>query len=156
MNSKAVFAGTFDPFTLGHYEIAVRASKQFSKLYIAVADGNQSKSCRYNIKKRVKIAKLSLSGIKNVVVVPFKGFLVDFMRENGIGVMVRGLRNATDFDYEHNLFNIYKSQDSSIEACYFMSGNEYAHISSSLVRDITELGGDIEKYVRKEAIAEIK
>lgn len=64
MNNKAVFAGTFDPFTLGHYEIAERASKQFTTLYVAVADGNQAKTCRYNIKKRVRIAQLSLGALK--------------------------------------------------------------------------------------------
>lgn len=156
MNNKAVFAGTFDPFTLGYYEIATRASKQFSTLYVAVADGNQSKTCKFGIKKRLKIAQLSLSEFKNIAVVPFKGFLVDFMRENGINVMVRGLRNVGDFEYERNLFNVYKSQNSNVEACYFISGNEFSHISSSLVRDVMELGGDISKYVRKEAITEIK
>lgn len=156
MNNKAVFAGTFDPFTLGHYEIAARASKQFSTLYVAVADGNQSKTCKFGIKKRLKIAQLSLSEFKNITVVPFKGFLVDFMRENGINVMIRGLRNVGDFEYERNLFNVYKSQNSNVEACYFISGNEFSHISSSLVRDVMELGGDISKYVRKEAITEIK
>ena len=124
MNNKAVFAGTFDPFTLGHYEIAERASKQFTTLYVAVADGNQAKTCRYNIKKRVRIAQLSLGALKNVIVVPFRGFLVDFMRENDIKVFVRGLRNAVDFDYERNLYNVYKSQDDSVEGCYFMASNE--------------------------------
>ena len=110
MNNKAVFAGTFDPFTLGHYEIAERAAKQFTTLYVAVADGSASKASYFSIKKRLRIAQLSLAGLKNVVVVPFKGFLVDFMRENGINVLVRGLRNAADFEYEKMLFCAYRSR----------------------------------------------
>ena len=156
MNNKAVFAGTFDPFTLGHYEIAERASKQFTTLYVAVADGNQAKTYRYNIKKRVRIAQLSLGALKNVIVVPFRGFLVDFMRENDIKVFVRGLRNAVDFDYERNLYNAYKSQDDSVEGCYFMASNEFAHVSASLVREILELGGDVSRYIVEEAAEEIK
>ena len=156
MNNKAVFAGTFDPFTLGHYEIAERASKQFTTLYVAVADGNQAKTYRYNIKKRVRIAQLSLGALKNVIVVPFRGFLVDFMRENDIKVFVRGLRNAVDFDYERNLYNAYKSQDDSVEGGYFMASNEFAHVSASLVREILELGGDVSRYIVEEAAEEIK
>ncbi len=156
MNNKAVFAGTFDPFTLGHYEIAERASKQFTTLYVAVADGNQTKSCRFNLKKRVKIAQLSLGALKNVIVVPFRGFLVDFMRENDIKVFVRGLRNTVDFEYERNLYNVYKSQDDSVEGCYFMSSNGLAHVSASLVREILDLNGDVTGYIREEAAEEIK
>lgn len=156
MNNKAVFAGTFDPFTLGHYEIAERAAKQFTTLYVAVADGNAAKSCYFNIKKRLKIAQLSLSRLKNVVVVPFKGFLVDFMRENGIEVFVRGLRNSSDFEYERMLFNAYRSQYPEAEGCYLMAFENYSYISSSLVREVIAMDGDASKYVKEEAVEEIK
>ncbi len=155
MNSRAVFAGTFDPFTLGHYEIVERASKMFDTLFVAVAD-DHGKSARYSLNQRLKIVELSLSGLENVKVVTFSGFLVDFMRDNGIKVIVRGLRNSTDFEYERNLFNVYHSQDDTIEGCYLMSGNEFSHISSSLVRRILDLGGDVSKYVKAEAVHEIK
>lgn len=156
MNNKAVFAGSFDPFTLGHYEIAARAVKQFDILYVAVADGNQTKACRFGLKKRLRIAQLSLEGLKNVVVVPFRGFLVDFMKENDVRVFVRGLRNSVDFEYEKNLFNVYRSQDATVEGLYLMASGEFSHISGSLVRDILALGGDAGKYVCKEAAEEIK
>lgn len=156
MNNKAVFAGAFDPFTLGHYEIAERAARQFTILYVAVADGNASKSCYFNIKKRLRIAQLSLAGLKNVVVVPFKGFLVDFMRENGIEVFVRGLRNATDFEYERMLFNAYRSQYPQAEGCYLMASENYSYVSSSLVKEIIAMGGDVSKYVKEDAAEEIK
>ncbi len=156
MNNKAVFAGSFDPFTLGHLEIAERAAAQFNTLYVAVADGNQSKNCRFGIKKRLRIAQLSLAHLKNVVVVPFKGFLVDFMRENDIDVFVRGLRNGVDFEYERNLFAVYRSQNDKIEGCYFMADPSLAHVSSSLVRDVLDLGGDASKYVVEAATEEIQ
>lgn len=154
MNSKAVFAGTFDPFTLGHYDIARRASNLFDKVYIAVAD-TQSKNVAFSLEKRIEIAKLSLKDLDNVVVVPFSGFLVDFMKANGIKTMVRGLRNTIDFEYEKSLFSVYKSQYDEVEACYLMSSNDDAHISSSLVREVLSLGGDPSAYLRKDALKEI-
>lgn len=149
MISKAVFAGTFDPFTLGHFEIAERASKCFDEVIVAVADVT-GKKCMFPLEKRVKLAEKSLSTLKNVVVKPFSGFLVDFMKENGASVFVRGLRNSVDFEYERNLYNVYKSQDENVEGCYFMASNEYLHISSSLVREVLAIGGDAKKYVREE------
>lgn len=87
MNNRAVFAGTFDPFTLGHYEIAKRASKICDTLFVAVSD-EKCKNTRYTLEERIEIARLSLADIPNVKVVAFSGFLVDFMRENDIKVMV--------------------------------------------------------------------
>ena len=113
MNNKAVFAGTFDPFTLGHYEIVKRASEQYDTVYLAVAESN--KNCKFSLKKRVRIAQLSVKDLPGVVVVPFKGFLTDFMKENGISVYIRGLRNAIDFEYERNLYLAYKSQNANIK-----------------------------------------
>ena len=137
MNNKAVFAGTFDPFTLGHYEIVKRASEQFSTVYVAVSEG--TKNCKFSLKKRFRIAQLSLQKLSNVVVVPFKGFLVDFMKENGISVYVRGLSKAIYFECERN-----------------MSAPEFVHISSTLVREVLEYDGDVSKYVAMEAVSEIK
>lgn len=155
MNNRAVFAGTFDPFTLGHYEIVARASKVFDKIIVAIANNNDKK-CRYDAHKRFEIAKKSLSDIHNVDIVMFDGFLVDFMNANGIKTFVRGLRNSTDFEYEKNLYNAYLSQDSDVEGYYLMCKNEYAHISSSLVREVLSFGGNVEKYVKAEALFLIK
>lgn len=155
MISKAVFAGTFDPFTLGHFEIAERASKRFDEVIVAVADVT-GKKCMFSLDKRVELATKSLSSLKNVVVKPFSGFLVDFMKDNGASVFVRGLRNSVDFEYERNLYNVYKSQNQDIEGCYFMASNEYLHISSSLVREIMEIGGNPQKYVREEIYGDLQ
>ena len=154
MISKAVFAGTFDPFTLGHFEIAERAAKRFDEVIVAVADVT-GKTCMFSLEKRVELAKKSISSLKNVKVMPFDGFLVDFMKKNGATVFVRGLRNSVDFEYERNLYNVYKSQDENVEGCYFMASNEYLHISSSLVREVLSIGGNAEKYVREEIRGDI-
>ena len=154
MISKAVFAGTFDPFTLGHFEIAERAAKRFDEVIVAIADVT-GKTCMFSLEKRVKLAKKSISSLKNVKVMPFGGFLVDFMKKNGATVFVRGLRNSVDFEYERNLYNVYKSQDENVEGCYFMASNEYLHISSSLVREVLSIGGNAEKYVREEIRGDI-
>ena len=156
MNNKAVFAGTFDPFTLGHYEIVLRASKLFDKVVVAVAGDSGNKKCRYDEKMRAEIAKKSISDIKNAEVVVFDGFLIDFMKCNGIKTFVRGLRNTVDFEYEKNLYNAYLSQDDGVEGCYLMCSNEYAHISSSLVREVLSFNGKIDKYVKAEALSLIK
>ena len=154
MISKAVFAGTFDPFTLGHFEIAERAAKRFDEVIVAVADVT-GKTRMFSLEKRVELAKKSISSLKNVKVMPFGGFLVDFMKKNGATVFVRGLRNSVDFEYERNLYNVYKSQDENVEGCYFMASNEYLHISSSLVREVLAIGGNAEKYVREEIRGDI-
>lgn len=155
MNNRAVFAGTFDPFTLGHYEIVEKASLLFDELIVAVADACE-KNTKYSLEKRVEIAKASLQNLSNVKVVEFKGFLVDFMRKNGVKYFVRGLRNATDFEYEKTLLAAYKSQDESVEGYYLMSSNELSYISSSLVRQIIDNGGDASKYLKAEAALLIK
>lgn len=155
MNNTAVFAGKFDPFTLGHYEIAKRAASIFDKVYIAVLDGKTSSRCRGSISDRISIAKKSVSDLVNVEVEPFDSFLVSYMKGRGIGVIVRGLRNAVDFDYEKNLFNVYKFQSPDIEGCFLMSGNDYSHISSSLVREVLDLGGGVGAYVKPEALGDI-
>lgn len=154
MNNKAVFAGTFDPFTLGHYEIVKRASEQYDTVYLAVAESN--KNCKFSLKKRVRIAQLSVQDLPGVVVIPFKGFLTDFMKENGISVYIRGLRNAIDFEYERNLYLAYKSQNANIEGVFYMSSPTLTHVSSSLVREVLALDGDISGFVVKNAIEEIK
>ncbi len=154
MNNKAVFAGTFDPFTLGHYEIAEQASKVFDEVIIAVA--LSEKKCKFPFDKRIEIAKRSVSSLKNATVMSFSGFLTDFMNEVGAKTFVRGLRNTIDFEYEKTLYNSYKSFDSTIEGVYFMTSQNNSHISSSLVREVLELGGDVSSLVKLEAAELIK
>lgn len=152
MDKIAVFSGSFDPFTLGHYEIAERASALFDRLVIAVADDPRRKSLMFSASERVEIARRSVSGLKNVAVVPFTGFLTDFMRGEGIRFIVRGLRDTVDFEYERSLLQMYRSQLPEAEGFYLFASPTLAHISSSYVRETLSLGGDAAPYVRPEAI----
>ena len=154
MNNKAVFAGTFDPFTVGHYELASAASKIFDEIIVAVA--LSEKQCRFSLEERMEIAKRSVSLLKNVTVMSFSGFLTDFMKEVGAKTFIRGLRNTIDFEYEKNLLNAYKSFDNDIEGVYLMPSPALSHVSSSLVREVLSLGGDVSALIKPEAAKLIK
>lgn len=153
MNNTAVFAGSFDPFTLGHYDIARRACKQFDKVVIAVAA--KGKNFAFDLEKRLTLARLSVIDLKNAEVTAFDGFLTDFMRRRGIRYFVRGLRNCADFEYERELYAGYKSMYPDVEGCYYLAAADLSHVSSSFVREIIALGGDVSGYMRKEAAEEI-
>lgn len=146
----AMMAGTFDPFTLGHYDVARRASSVFDKLIIAVADSGERKSAPVDV--RVEIARLSTADLNNVEVLPFSGFLTAFAAEHGVHILVRGLRTYNDFEYEKALYEVYKSQDPSIETVYLMTSGAYSHISGTIVRELAHLGGNLDGYVCPAAV----
>ena len=146
---KAIFAGSFDPFTMGHAEIVTKALGVFSEIVIAIAD-NGGKVVA-DVKKRCEIAKVSLSNSKNVVIKPFSGLLTDFMTSENCTFMIRGLRDSADFLYEQNLAAVYKSQNTEIEQVYFITTHKYKHISGTIVRELARLGGNLDGYVAKPA-----
>lgn len=148
-----VFAGTFDPFTSGHLEIAEKAALLFDKVVVAVA--RKSKS-GVPAEKRSEIASLSVSGIKNVSVEVFDGFLTDYMKKNGYAILVRGIRNVVDFDYEKNLKAVYEDMYPEISIAYIVSSPGKEHVSSSLVREMLALNGDASAYISDKATAEIE
>ena len=148
-----VFAGTFDPFTLGHLEIVEKASALFDKVVVAVAKKSKS---GVSASARVKIAKLSVSGIGNASVEVFDGFLTDYMKNNGYAVLVRGLRNAYDLEYEKSLKAFYEETYPEISVVYLLTSPQKEHVSSSLVREILSLKGNADAYISDKAAAEIK
>lgn len=145
----AVYPGTFDPFTLGHRDIAERASKVFDNVIIAVA-ADTGKRCE-QLAARVKIAELSVADIKNARVQSFSGLLTDFLHKCGDCVIVRGLRSSVDFESERNLDGVYKSL-SVKDGVFFMSSPQFMHVSSTVVRQLCEIGASIKDYVCGEAI----
>lgn len=151
MYKNGLFAGSFDPFTTGHYDIAVRASKLFDKLYIGVADDTGNKRCIATLAERVKIAESSVADIPNAVVCPFSGLLTDFAAEKQIFAVVRGLRSSEDLDYESALAAVYKSQLADIEAIFLIAQPSLAHVSSDAVRSLFRLGGKLDGYLCKPA-----
>lgn len=151
-----LFAGSFDPFTLGHYDITVRAAKLFSHLYVGVAGDTGNKKCKASLDERTEIAKKSLAGVSHVTVCPFDGFLTDFAREIGAYTVVRGLRTFKDFEYEQTIAKVYKSQWSEIELLYLISSPEYSHVSATVVRDLVNGSGNLDGYVCGGASASIQ
>lgn len=152
---KAVFAGTFDPFTLGHYDIVKRASLLFDKVVVAVAKQHGKANVRA-LKNRIEIAELSVCDVKNAEVVAFDGLLSEFAKSCGTDVIIRGLRSSSDFEYERSLGEVYREQNKHIECVYLISSHAVAHISSTLVRELTPLGANIGGYVKEQALTLIE
>ena len=154
MTVTAVYPGTFDPITHGHTDLIQRASKLFDRVIIAVA-ANPSKQPLFTLEKRVEMAKLVTKGLSNVSIVGFNSLLVHFAKENSAQVILRGLRAVSDFDYEFQLAGMNRKLDSDIETIFLTPAEKYAYISSSLVREIAALGGDVGGFVHEKVIAEL-
>lgn len=148
---NAVFAGTFDPFTLGHLDIAQRASRIYDNVFIAIAKSDE-KHCMFDLKKREEIVRVSLASIKNVSVYSFSGLLTDFCKEHKCKILVRGLRTVNDFEYERSLAFVYKDLDPEIESVFFINNPKYSHIHSSLIRQLIIQQADISTMVHQDAV----
>ena len=145
MTVKAMYPGTFDPMTLGHRELAIRASKIFDNVVVAVA-ANPEKNPMFTLEERVNMAKTVLKDLKNVEICDYSGLTVDFAVKNNIRVIVRGLRAVSDFEYELQLANMNRYLAKEIETA-FLTPTEYAFITSSLVREIANMGGNVSSFV---------
>ena len=146
MTIVAAYSGTFDPITFGHTDIIGRASRMFPRVIVAVGL-NPSKNPRFTIEERVELVRASVKKLKNVAVKPFDGLVVDFARDNGVTVLVRGVRTVGDFDYEKQMAVMNRDLYPKLDTVMLVPSPEHAHLSSSLVREIASLGADIEKFV---------
>jgi pantetheine-phosphate adenylyltransferase len=145
----AVYPGTFDPITNGHTDLVSRAVRLFDRVVVAVAkDTGKAPVC--GVEDRVNLARVALAGIENVEVVAFEGLLVEFCRQYGAGVMIRGLRAVSDFEYEFQLASMNRRLAPEIETIFLTPAEQYAFISSTLVREIARLGGDVSEFVHPE------
>ena len=146
----AVYPGTFDPFTNGHKDLVQRAASNiFDKVYICVAE-NSGKDTLFSLDERIELARKSLSEIENIEVIGFSGLLVDFAKELKAKVILRGLRVVSDFEYEFQMSSMNKKLNNGIESIFLTPSESYAFLSSSLVKEIAELGGDVSEFVSKE------
>ena len=146
MTIKAVYPGTFDPITLGHEDLMRRACKLFDSVILAVAD-SKSKKPFFTLDERVDMARESLKDIKNIEVMGFSGLLMNFVRQQGARVVVRGVRAVSDFDYEFQLAGMNRQMYPEVETIFLTPGEQYAYLSATLVREISVLGGDATKFV---------
>ncbi|MEO5962086.1 MAG: pantetheine-phosphate adenylyltransferase [Thermomonas sp.] len=142
----AVYPGTFDPITNGHVDLVDRASPLFEKLIVGVA-ASPGKSPALPLELRVELAREALSGHANVEVHGFDGLLAHYVRELGAGVLLRGLRAVSDFEYEFQLASMNRHLIPEVETLFLTPAEQYGFISSSLVREISRLGGDVSGFV---------
>ena len=143
---KAVYPGTFDPLTRGHEDLVRRAASLFGTVILGVAD-SRAKRTFFSLEERVEIAREVLGDIKNVQVVGFGGLLIDFVRQHGARVVLRGLRAVSDFEYEFQLAGMNRSLYPDFETLFLTPSEQHMFISATLVREIALLGGDVSKFV---------
>lgn len=148
----AVYAGTFDPLTRGHEELVRRAADLFDEIVVAVAD-SRGKNPLFEPVEREALAREALACYPNVRVVRFSGLLVNLLRDQGARVAVRGLRGVTDFDYEFQLAGMNRSLMPDVETVFLTPSDKYQFVSSTFVREIALLGGEINKFVSPYVLA---
>ncbi|MGH8193020.1 MAG: pantetheine-phosphate adenylyltransferase [Woeseiaceae bacterium] len=146
MKVAAMYPGTFDPITLGHEDLVRRAVRLFDKVVVAIA-ANPGKEPMFSLDERVALARSVLGDVDRVEVTGYEGLTVNFAREHGLKVIVRGLRAISDFEYEFQLANMNRHLTDEVETAFLTPTETYTYISSSLVREIASLGGDITEFV---------
>ena len=150
-----VYPGSFDPITNGHTDLVERASRLFDQVIVAVAV-NPGKEAAFSIEARLTLAREVLAHIDNVEVCSFENLLVDFLRHREAGVILRGLRAVSDFEYEFQLASMNRNLAPDIETLFLTPAEQYAYISSSLVREIASLGGDVTPFVHNKVVAALR
>ena len=151
----AVYPGTFDPITNGHIDLVRRAASIFDKLVVAIA-ANPNKTPLFPLEARVDLARRVLHDLPNVEVLGYSGLTVEFARQNRVTVVVRGLRAVSDFEFEFQLANMSRHLAGEIETVFLTPKEQFTFISSTLVREIAVLGGDVHEFVDPIVAAELK
>ena len=147
MKTTALYPGSFDPITLGHVDLIERASQVFGNLVVGVAIDNAGKSPLFTVDARVDLIREAVGHLDNVIIEPFSGLLVDYARRSKVEVLVRGLRAFSDFEYEFQMALMNRKMSPELETLFLMPKDEYSYISSSLVRQVAGLGGDVSGFV---------
>lgn len=142
----AVYSGTFDPITLGHEDVIGRAASLFDELIVAVAVAHHKKTL-FTLEQRIAMVAASLAHCPQVRVLPFEGLIMDFCREHGACAVVRGIRNLTDFDYEAQMAAMNRKLLPTVDTVFLLPQPQWQCISSTLVREIAKLGGDVSGMV---------
>jgi pantetheine-phosphate adenylyltransferase len=145
--SLAIYPGTFDPITNGHLDVARRAANLFDNVIVAVYDGVPKRGALFSTDERVALATQAVAAEPRITVRSYTGLTIEFARRVGARVLVRGLRIGADFEYELQLAHMYRSLSPEIEVVCLMTSAQYSFISSSLIREVAGLGGDINEFV---------
>ena len=143
---KAIYPGSFDPVTLGHEDIIRRSSRLVDELIVGVLN-NKAKSPLFSVEERVKMLEEVTKDLANVRIIPFGGLLVDFARRMDAGMIIRGLRAITDFEYELQMSQMNHKMEAGVETVFLTTSLEYSYLSSSTVKEVAAFGGDISQFV---------
>ncbi|SHO57618.1 pantetheine-phosphate adenylyltransferase [Vibrio quintilis] len=144
--SRVIYPGTFDPLTNGHLDLINRAASMFDEVIIAVA-ASPSKNTMFTLEERVKFAREVTQHLDNVTAKGFSGLMVEFAKTEKANVLIRGLRTTTDFEYEFGLTNMYRRLMPGLESVFLTPAEEYAFLSSTIVREVAIHGGDVDQFV---------
>ena len=150
MDSKlniAIYPGSFDPITNGHLDIIDRSSKLFDKVVIGVSKTSKSKKYLFSDKKRLKLIADNVKKLANVEVVVFDGLLVEYAQKMNINIIIRGLRAFSDFELEFQMSLMNRKLNNNINTVFLMPHEKYTHVSSSIVKEVASLGGNVKDYV---------
>ena len=145
----AVYPGTFDPITHGHTDLVTRAARVFDKVIVAIAE-SPHKTPFFSLEKRIALAHTQLDGLDNIEIVGFSNLLMDFAQENNASIIVRGLRAVSDFEYEFQLASMNLNLCEDVETMFLTPDEKYGFISSTLVREVARLNGDVSQFVGEE------
>ena len=143
---KAIYPGSFDPVTLGHEDIIRRSTRLVDELIVGVLN-NKAKSPLFSVEERVKMLEEVTKDLANVRIIPFGGLLVDFARRMDAGMIIRGLRAITDFEYELQMSQMNHKMEAGVETVFLTTSLEYSYLSSSTVKEVAAFGGDISQFV---------
>ena len=146
MSVGAVYPGTFDPFTRGHDDLVQRAAVLFDRVVVAIA-ASPGKTPLFTLDERVALASEALQGVSGVEVTGYDGLTVDFARANGLQAIIRGLRAVSDFEYEFQLATMNRHLTDQVETVFLTPTEHFTFVSSSLVREVAQLGGDVSAFV---------
>ena len=152
--SHDVYPGTFDPLTLGHQDVVNRVAAHHESVVVAISDSRSN--TLFTMAERVDMAKAILVGLPNVRVMPFSGLVTDFARDIGASLIVRGLRDASDFDYERRMASLNRILQPTIDTHFIIPDDRYQSITGTLVREIAMMGGDVRAFVNPVVLAALQ
>ena len=151
----AIYPGTFDPATLGHLDLISRAAKLFDEVIVGVAE-NRDKTPLFTLEERVEMLKQAANGLDNVSVIGFNNLLIECARQYNADTILRGLRAVSDFEYEFQLAAMNRHLDPGIETTFLTPSESYAFLSSTLIKEVASLGGDVSEFVPPQVIKALK
>lgn len=151
MSVGAMYPGTFDPITNGHHDLVRRAAGVFDRVVVAVA-ASPGKQTMFDLDERIELAKAVLGGLGNVTVSGYQGLTVDYAKQHDLDVIIRGLRALSDFEHEFQLASMNRHLQADVETIFLTPTDEYTFISSTLVREVASLGGDVSNFVHPKVV----